>query len=586
MSRALFTGLLALALSGCSVPFGTEDIVANRCTSNEECGAGSACVPAGDTMGNVCGATHAELGKVILEVRSTTLQGGTTSFVFADQLVLSGDFGDGVVPDLLLGVPPNAAFTGRTFADAGTPAECAAADGSVPAAVELRYASALAFSTQLSGQTTAEPGDPVPASHRFTVDAAPGIYDVYIAPQPSKESCSAPPPRLFRHVEIPSDVATVDFTAPDDPPFRLGGTLKVPADVSLEGWVLEIVDPTYGKVISDSAPLPALTTGDTLPILGADGSAEGLRYYFTEQALLRLRDAKGSLSVHWALGAVDFDGDGVVVLDLRDLIATPMPLAATIIDADGKIVPSAHVTIRSQTLTGDANNNAVYRTTADSDADGTIQVRLVPGTYAVTIVPSTPGAAAFYGAWEVTQTGGNGKGFQLEAQPELIGSVATPEGGSIGFTPVVASPSQQNDADYFSLALGAPSAASRQLSTTLDADGAFSLLVDPGSIDVSVQVSPDTAYPWVVVPRSLVLPAAQEPFHDFGVLELPKPVVVRGTVSSPMGPVPLAVVRAWLSADGSGDPSSPVVQIGEVVTDEAGRFFLPLPPSITAPEAP
>ncbi|HTJ84031.1 MAG TPA: Ig-like domain-containing protein, partial [Polyangiaceae bacterium] len=537
--------------------------------------------------GKVCGSKHAELGAVILEVRSTTL-GGTASFVFPDALTLSGDIAGGRVPEVDLEVPPTASFTGRTFAEVDTPAACAAADGSVPATVELRDSTSLSsystFSTELSGQTVAEPGSPI-AAHRFAIDAPPGVYDVYIAPQAMAEGCTPPPPRLYKGVEVPADVSTVEFTAPDDSPLRLGGTLVVPPDVSLDGWFLEIVDPKYGKIISESAPLATPTAGeDTVPIIGADGAPEGIRYYFTEQALLRLRDADGSLSVHWALGALDFDGDGIVKLDLRDLVATPMPLAATIIDADGNFVPGAHVTLRSVTLTGDANNNAVYRATADTDASGQIEVRLVPGTYAVTIVPSVPGAATFYGDWVVTKDGGNGKGFQLAAQPQLGGTVHNPLGGILSDAPVVVTPALEGSTDYFTLALGEPAAVTRELSSSLDATGSFAMPVDPGNVDVSVRLPADAGFPWIVVPRTQVLPSEQEPVHDLGTLEVPTPVVVRGAVTSPTGAISLGVVRAWLAVDPTLGASGPLVQIGEVVTDDAGQFFLPLPPSITLPE--
>ena len=573
-----------LGIIGCSLPLASEDVVDNACTSDDECGAGGVCVATGSEIGRVCGSSHAELGDVILEVRSTTI-GGTASFVFTDKLTLNGDLVAGVVPSVHLDVPPSASFTGRTFADESLTPECAAVDGSVPATVELRNSTSLSsfttFSTTLTGQTLAEAGTPVP-SFRFAIDAPPGIYDVYVSPQPMATGCAAPPPRLYKNIELASDVAKIDFTPPTDEPLHLGGTLKVPADVSLDGWFLEIVDPKYGKIISESAPLSNPLAGqDTVPITGADGSLDGLRYYFTDQALLRLRDADGSLSVHWALGALDFDGDGVVELDLRDLVATPMPLAATVIDAGGNFVSNAHVTLRSVSLTGDANNNAVYRATADTDASGQIEVHVVPGKYAVTIVPSQPGAATFYGEWVVTKDGGNGKGFQLEAQPVLTGSVYNPLGGVIASASVVVTPSLEGANDYFTLALGEPAAVTRELSAELDASGAFDMLVDPGSVDITVRPSSEAGFPWIVVPRALVLPTAQEPVHDLGTLDIPPPVVVRGSVTSPTGTVPLAVVRAWLSSDPALGSKGPLVQIGEAITDDTGSFFLPLPPSIT-----
>jgi hypothetical protein len=588
VARLLPPAALLVGLAACSVPFDEQPTnLYNRCTTDDDCPVG-VCLPT--SSGAMCASTQADLGDVLLEVRSPSgLAGATSSFVFEDAARLLGSYPDGALLELALEVPPLVVLSGSMRAPGGPIDGCTADDGSLPVRVEARARSGY---VGIEGSVYTVTSTPIAGSHRFALEVPIGTYDLHLSPLPPAEDCGELllPPRLVTDVVVPAGVAKVELEPPSEPPSTLGGSLLVPSDGSVEGWMLEIVDPRYGLPLSRPLVLgtPA-TAAETLPI--AEAGASALQYTFTQSAVLRLRSADGALAVHWSLAALDLDGDGEVELDLRDLIANPKSLVATVLDPSGAPISAATVTVQSLALTGDVNQNASFRVLAESDADGQLSVQLVPGTYAVSLVPASGDAATLVTEWIITEsTQCCGKTFQLPKRSRLGGEVLGLDGAGLADATVFASPSLQEPVSYFSAALQPPPLLPRPTSTLADGSGRFELSVDPGMLDLSVRSDASTGYPWLVVPRVLVQGEGAQPSVELGRLGLLPPAVLQGRVSSAGVEVPRATVRAWLPVATPSQEGAvvPLVQIGETTADELGRFLLPVPPRITlsAPAAP
>jgi hypothetical protein len=569
-----------LLVSGCSLPLESETLpFENSCAETAECGAGAACVSAAGRK--VCAATKTDLGPVYLEVQATNVSGSSTSFLFTGLLELQGEHPGGVLVAADLQLPSLVEVTGSYEALPGTPESCMAPQGggvgTVPVKVELRARTPLpGVENRLSAISALVAG-----VHTFQVDAPPGTYDVYVTPQ-EQPDCETPPPRFFpAGLVVPSDVGKIKFAPRAEEPRTVTGTITVPQDQPLVGWQLDVIDPAYGKVVSDS-----ITLGEPVD---ATVAFPPIPYSYTDDALIRLRDPDGDLEVHWLLESVDFYGTGEVQLYLGDLEAVPLEMTGTVV-GPGKTGPiaGASVTIQSKQLTGSANQNATYKLVTQSGDTGGITVKLVPGTYLVSVVPPTPGMGTFFGEWEITPTGGgNGKGFELPLQPVLEGAVSTAGGEAVANAAVLVSPSQTVSSTYFSRIFEPLTPLPRQLTGTLGDTGGLQLAVDPGTLDFSIQTDAESGFPWLVRPRLVVQGADQTPSLDLGEVKVPYPVVVVGSVQSATGKkTPSALIRAWIPS-GAGDVNAadaPLVLIGSTIADEDGSFFLPLPPTVTKSE--
>jgi hypothetical protein len=230
------------------------------------------------------------------------------------------------------------------------------------------------------------------------------------------------------------------------------------------------------------------------------------------------------------------------------------------------------------------SQNAGYQRIADTDDAGRIRVGLVPGTYAVTIVPPSSEMGIFFGEWTVDDdAGGNGIGFQLPRQPKVSGEVRAPTGVVVPLAPAVAAPSLDAGTSYLDAVLLPPVLQPRRVSGNVDAEGRFELSLDPGIFDLAIETNAARGFPWLVVPSLLVLPADQTPVLQLGERSLAYPAIVEGTLDIAGRGVPYAIVRAWVEVPSADAATSRYVAVGETTTDELGGFFLPLPPTLTLP---
>ncbi len=115
-------------------------------------------------------------------------------------------------------------------------------------------------------------------------------------------------------------------------------------------------------------------------------------------------------------------------------------------------------------------------------------------------------------------------------------------------------------------------------STVTDSLGGFSLLVDLGSADLTVQTDPATNLPWLVLPQlSPVAGAAPKRSSS------PAPSSSAARCSNPQGmPVANAQINAWFPVPNPVDPTltGAVVKIATTSTDASGAYTLVLPSSI------
>jgi hypothetical protein len=579
-----------VALGGCSLEFAPQLEVENGCENSSECAQGDVCITRTALDRGVCATTEVELGTVILEVLPTD---GKVAYVFAEAVELASD-PNGVVVERELRLPATHPVSGRFLAP-NVEANCKARDGSVPVSVSLlRRFEVGPFRSEF--QTLSTNAD---ASSTFELSVPAGSYDLYVVPTPEVlgEEC-APLAPILRTVDVTDLGLVLDLM---DEAIPLTGTIQIPEGASVDGWTLDVVDAKYGKVLSEPFALtnPERGVGEV-----KIGGPKGVRYNQAESAILRLTDATGGLTIHWSLAALDFDSDNEVNIDIRDLLAVPEETKARVVGPSPEYanIANAQVTIVSESLTGSVNQNASFRVNAVSDEVGVVSVKLLPGTYTVTVLPLVPGLASFSGTWVVggekasddeTPTG-FGIALELSNQSVVQGTIEDAFGVELGATAVSLVPSQAGSADYFQQALGPSNGVSRASATTTDEFGSFAMDTDPGSLDLSVQLDPASGYPWLVRPSLVVAPADPDenvrPVQDLGSLTVEAPAIVQGILRDADGSeISLALVRAYVQAapvspDSNEQPA--LIQIGGTSTGADGRFFLPLPRRITVASEP
>ncbi len=567
--------LLSLAVTGCGIQLDAQpDPNANTCSGNADCGSEGACVST-QTGEARCVATTAKLGSVLLEVRPT---GASAAYLFED-LNVEGTNKNGLLEQIDLVLPEPVEVKVTAVAPEGLDPSCVGPEDSLPVDITLiRQVEFVALASRYEFPSPLSLDEDVAAG--FSSAVPPGHYDVYIDPH-ALAGCvdSLPPPMLLvnRTIEAgkPFDLVADDMSAESE----LSGTLVVPPNVgeSLNNWVLEVLDPTYGYVISNQLALAAPPSGNTIAI-------EGFFYHPIDGALLRLRDLNGNLAVHWTLDGLLLNAGGIIDLDLSTLVADAHTYSALVIDSAGTAVQSAGVVIQSLKLTGSVVQNADYRVETRTDTDGNIAVSLVEGTYSVTIIPDLPGEASYFGEWIVVAPPPGdpvpeGKAFKLVVQPTLSGSVSDPFGVAVAGASVNVGPSQTMASTYFVRAFGDPEPLNRQFAGVTLLDGSFDLSVDPGEVDIAVQMPAESGYAWSVLPSFKVDAAKLKPQLDVGEVQLRFPAIVQGYVRDEGAGLAYAQVRAWKRVE-----SGALVQIGSAISDAEGGYVLPLPSGVTIDE--
>ncbi|HEX7667734.1 MAG TPA: carboxypeptidase-like regulatory domain-containing protein, partial [Polyangiaceae bacterium] len=161
-----------------------------------------------------------------------------------------------------------------------------------------------------------------------------------------------------------------------------------------------------------------------------------------------------------------------------------------------------------------ANTPLVYRTSVVTDASGNYTVQLPRGTYDVAVTPEALGTpySILYKQIVVAATPAgttlnftqSGPAFHFVVQPPttLTGHVRTVDGRPLAGIAVAASRATGVGTTSIPAKL---SDLARAQTTTTDADGAYTLGLDPGTYDVFAAPAASTGFAWAVAPGGAVV---------------------------------------------------------------------------------
>jgi hypothetical protein len=570
--------LITFAGAGCVIPFeeaGVQQV--NSCQVASDCGPDSTCAVL-DT-GNMCVSTKPDLAGVVFEIRPGAASpfGANTSHLIdlsAQGVPLQGQV-SGPIPfdptlPALVSISP-----GRV--------NCIDDESSVPAKVELNHVSFLSGITEKPYTTSSELEDPPTGpgpSFAFKIDVPPGIYDIYVTPEPTAKCGGLPLPPIF----IPGSLISVDSTFRLDVEHarHLKGEIKTPPDLSLDGWLLDVIEKNTGRLVSTVQTIEHETKGTPAAI--------NLHYNFTSLVtrFVRLRPPPDVVapSVFWPLAAADFMNQGSAFLEISDLATTPVDVEGHVLDKDELSVISS-VTLQSVGLSaGGASQNAAYMVVVDTNADGFFKTKVPPGDYRVIAKPFDETKSLAEVIWPVNKGPNNCFCGQVVTVPDraiLQAEVETPVQGPLLAAEVVGSPSLPPSISQIDRELGLAPALPREAKADVR-NGEFELGLDLVNefFDLSVRPPVLSGYPWLVRPRLAVQPAKDSSASSLGVINIGHPVVVGGVVRDPFGNViPDAAVRAWVPVKSPEGLKGAVVKIAETSTDKNGRYTVLLPASIS-----
>jgi hypothetical protein len=575
--------LITFAGAGCVIPFeepGVQQV--NSCQVASDCGPDSTCAVL-DT-GSMCVSTKSDLAGVVFEIRPGAASpfGANTSHLI--------DLG-------AQGVPLQGQISGPIPFDPALPAlvnispgriNCVVADGmsSVQAKVELNQISLLTGITDKSYTTSSEPEDPqsgTEPSFAFKVDVPPGIYDIYVTPEPNALCDGAPLPPVF----IPGSLISVNSTFQLDvvKARNLIGEIVPPSDLSLDGWLLDVIEQNTGRLISTVQTINHKTKG-TSPLINLHYNFTDLTGLFTP--FVRLRPPPGVIapSVFWNLAAADLSNMNKVKLEIPDLATTPVNIEGHVLDKDQFGVISS-VTLQSVGLSaGTASRNAAYMVVVDTNAHGFFKTQVPPGNYRVIAKPFDETKSLAEVIWPVDKGPDNCFCGQVVTVPDraiLAAKVETPVQGPLLAAEVVASPSIPPPITQVDRELGLAPTLPRDAKVDV-VGGEFELGVDlvKELFDLSVRPPVLSGYPWLVRSRLAVQPAKNSPATSLGVITIGHPVVVGGVVRDPFGNIiPGATLRVWVPVKSPEGLKNTVVKIAETSTDQYGRYTVLLPASIS-----
>lgn len=579
---ALFVTTLP-ALSGCVMLGGDAADVTNTCSTSDDCHGGGVCADAFGT--SACVATEASLPGLILEVRPTAEAGfgAATSFLLpfdGGGLVSQSTTGLVVEHDLglsLVNVSPIELYVDYDYKNCPI-----SADSKVAADITFFRDAGHAGLPEYEVTATQIDG----AIDAYAADLPPGSYDIHVVPH-APEGCMAPaPPPTFRRSVDLSRGGKIDLHLLAAPRM-ISGTIGFPKGQDLTGWTMEVVEPKRGKRVSRAQVLSV----EPLSLY----ASYSLEYYWEwgieGSPILRLRPPEGvkAPKLFWeivALSPLNPDDTNIQAnLVLIDLDAVGRDVEAFVVDTKGNPVVAA-VEITSRELSGNASSNAAYSVIVDTDLQGRFTTKLPPGRYQVTAHPTSDFTKAITSdEWEVLKAEPGcfcGSAITVHEKSVVSGSVELPSGLPLGSGAVSIYPSRDPARSYLSSRLVVDAPSSQIASSPLGPLGDFSLLTDPGLVDLLVVPPQSSFYPWLV--RSQLDVRANvtgDEIFSQPHLPLPYPVVLGGVVRDPQGRIVTdATVRAWrpVKATASGNDGNVVIQVGEAFTGADGRYVLPLAP--------
>lgn len=608
MTRWLLICLpLLLTQWGCTVTAVTtryDKRPKNSCTSSDECGKNESC------RDGLCQALNGELESVLISV-TPPVESAVPHLTFVTSL--SDIPPSGGNADIIL--PAATTVAGNLFLPASVCYPSFSNDASENPFVEpndrsVPVAATLALRQRLLGLSQqiyyAKADALVRASYTFNVKVPGGEYDVYLVPHKQASGACLAPPQLYRAFPIGVKENSEESSKYL---FSLSGVTRLDlrllwpeSAASLDGWTADIIEGVSGYAISTEVELgsarPALdkkveygvplTYSAVVDMSGSTVKAPDL---------LRFRPPAGVVAPtvfldRSVLGLLQNPSDPVQLSVFSKLPEPVMVRGQMVRRTDGTPV-DGFVTLASTSIYGvDDGVFGSYQTTVMVGKDGAIDVQLPPGLYNVQGVPPMPPGALpgsdslglVQDTWEVPL--GTplqfGKLLELPSIAEVTGQSRVP-GAQVQAVP---SPEALL---AFEEALGKGVFRPRSTQSLVDDGGRFSLQVDLGTFDVSVQAAEELGFGWFVRP-GVGLGAKNE---DLGKLQPPTPSVLSGSIfvrPDTEHPLASANVRAYAYLDKDlrytrdAKLAQSVIQVAETRADASGSYRLLLPSTIAAPK--
>lgn len=239
----------------------------------------------------------------------------------------------------------------------------------------------------------------------------------------------------------------------------------------------------------------------------------------------------------------------------------PVQFSGRVTDSAERAVPNAAVQLFSDAIF-DPSLQIVgsFSGSATTDPEGRFSASLLPGVYQITVTPPED-VETTWGVLEVesqrVRDGTEDVDLRVPSQVALRGAVQTFGADPAGGVTIQAR------------SLGRPLDGARTQQTTSDLDGVYGMSLDEGIYDVSVRVTSESGFPWLVQATQVFGRDAERNYT------LPPPVVVRGTVrSSDSTPVSAAPIRAYVLLPALSEDGQRPLQVAETQTDEDGNYRL------------
>lgn len=393
----------------------------------------------------------------------------------------------------------------------------------------------------------------------------PGRYQRTVAPAEMYEGL----PPLTTRAPF-SAVLTLSDAVLDDPSgdSRLS---RVSRAAGLDGFRIWLEDERTGRRISSIRKLAGSAAVARLDTVG-ENDGPTLRSNVT----VVLAPPEGSVGLPTKRTSV-FSGVGLdqQYPDLPPPVVVSGTVSTT--DASAAGLP-AEVVFASTAITPlrGVDSGLGYATRLRSDGKGRFATVLPPGQYQVFVAPDRG-----LGWGRATQTVAVDRPLTdliVPAQPVSVveGRALLADGRPLDGAEVIAEPSLVQPENANADRARRPWLFPRSARARTDATGRFVVSLEEGTYDLTVVPEPGTGFPRLVSPARRIGPGAGgDTVVKLEPLRVPVPLKVAYTLQDPSGNVvPRAVVRAYTKPVGS----TSYVEIGEGMTDRAGRFEILVAP--------
>lgn len=576
---------------GCGVPLSDKlQALRNDCTADAECGEAGVC------LDGTCVSTKSDLGELILqvEVASDAAYAPGTSWIERVDGLVDNPAGVALIYDVEIG--PVSRATISLAIDPSDPmgvGDCPRDDANrVPITVELReVAEAPGIPAKVFSKSSGDP--PSTGDNDVIIDVQGATFDVSITPVPNPQEqargsvCTLPlPPLLSPNRSDAMTNGVLNVLYPPSAPLKIIGHVAGLLTPGPDYWTADLVDNASGRPISTNAPLVVdadtmtpdfelyvwadmLATAGVVPVIRMTPPAN--EPYLPVVLWDFASASNNTLSVQLDMGALQG--------------ATAVAADGGVIDVDGLGV-AARVVIQSEALFANSfGDNASYRTSLETDADGTWgPTLLLPGEYTAIAFPLSNDELAVTNTLLHVDDVASASGLAINVYPRALldGVAHTPVGGPAGNIPLLLQPSIGPEASFYRSVIEISEVMPGVSSTLTQGDGSFSLLVDPGELDMSLRPSEDTGLPWLVRSRIRVNASEQPAPAQLGDVSITHPVVLSGQVRGNNFVLGGSLIRAFVMVEITNADSSVsniALQVAETIADANGMYRLLLPAS-------